>query len=365
MGLFKKKSFDFESSIIGLSAPTVQLKEYAIDVCAGYVARAFSQSDFRIADKRWSYRFNVKPNINQSGAEFWYNVIYQLYKEGEALVILSDDNQLLLADTFDDSDYTLYSNKYKNVVVGDYVFNRVFDENDVFHFSLTNGNLKLFTASIYDDYQKIISNLFMSSKVSNQLRFKLKIEKNNMSKKSEKKDDSILQNYIDKISNSDIVGLPESSNITYEEISSPNKQALSTSLLDEGVWSFVDKVAIMIGIPPVLLHGDVAGSSDAQQIFNVNCLEPLNQLIEDEINSKIFTEQNFKKEQSLNIIGTNKPDLFNMASSVDKLISSGAFTRNEIRTLLGYDPEDGLDEFVITKNYQSNSEALKGGEKDE
>lgn len=365
MGLFKKKSFDFESSIIGLSAPTVQLKEYAIDVCAGYVARIFSQSDFRISDKRWSYRFNIKPNNNQSGAEFWYGVIYQLFKEGEALVVLSDNNQLLLADTFTETEYSLYSNKYSNVTVGNYTFNRVFDAKDVFHFRLKNNDLNMFTASIYDDYQKLISSIFVSSKLSNQLRFKVKMEKNNISRKEDNVNDSIVDSYSKAISDKDIVGLPVNKNIDYEEISSPDKQSLSIAPLDEALWSFVDKVAIMIGIPPVLLHGDVAGSSDAQQIFNMNCLEPLNQLIEDEINSKIFTEQNFKKEQSLNIIGTNKPDLFNMASSIDKLISSGAFTRNEIRTLLGYDPEDGLDEFVITKNYQSNNEVLKGGEEDE
>lgn len=368
MGLFhkqKSREIELNESVWGLPVKELQLKEYAINVCAGYISRIFSQSTFMIRDNRWNYRFNIKPNENQSGAEFWRSVITTLVKEGEALVILTDNNMLLLADTFVENSYDLYPNTYSNVAVGNYTFNRTFNAKDVFHFRMNNERLSLFTSSIYDDYSDLISNIFMSSKISNQLRFKMKLARSNMSKKEEGLEKQLSEKYINEIATKAIIALPVNDSIDYEEINSPNKQSLSISSLDESLWSYVDKVAIMLGIPPILLHGEIAGSSDAQRLFHENCLEPLNQLIEDEINSKIFAEKNYASDDSLDILGPNKPNLFSMAESIDKLISSGAFNRNEIRSLLGYDPVDGLDEFLITKNYETNLSELKGGEEGE
>lgn len=367
MGLFNRRERTvnlLESSIQGLTVENLSLKEYAIDLCAGYMARIFSQSSFLIDDKRWSYRLNVKPNENQSGAEFWRDVIFRLFKEGEALVILSDNNMLLLADGFDEREYDLYPNSYHSVTVGSYTFKRVFKANEVLHFRLKNEKLRLFTESVYHDYEKLISNMFISSQISNQLRFKIKIPRMNLSKSDSNANETLAKEYVKKISESAIVSLPTTESIDYEEVNNPDKQSLSVSPLDEALWAFVDKIATMIGIPPVLLHGDVAGSSEAQRLFNINCLEPLNQLIENEINAKIFSESSYSDKKAVNILGANRPDVFDMAESIDKLISSGSFNRNEIRLLLGYPTVEGLDEFVITKNYETN-EPLKGGENED
>lgn len=356
---------NIESSIIDIPIKQLQMKEYAIDICAGYVARIFSQSNFVIDNPRWSYRLNVKPNANQSGAEFWREVIFQLYKEGEALVVLTDDNMLLLADGFIEREFELYQNQYTNVRVGDYIFQRTFYADDVLHFRLNNEKLDMFTASIYEDYESLISQVYLASKVSNQLRFKARYPQPNLDEKSKETVKRISEKWVEAIQNSAIVSLPVNSGLEYDEVASPDKQSLSITSLDEATWSFIDKVAVMIGIPAVLLHGEVAGVQDANKMFYQNCLEPLNQLIEDEINSKIFREAQYSDEHAVNILGANKPDVFEMAEQADKLISSGAFTRNEIRLLLGYDPATGLDEFVLTKNYESTTSTddnLKGGE---
>lgn len=366
MGLFTKKEKEtrvMSSSVVGLPIQEVKLKEYAIDVCASYIARIFSQSKFVVNDKRWSYRLNVKPNENQSGAEFWREVIYRLFKEGEALVVLSDNNMLLLADYFDENEYSLYQNIYRNVTVGDYTFKKIFYSNEVLHFRLKNEKLNLFTASIYKDYETLVSSMMTSTKLSNQLRFKFNVPRFEMTKEEWDVYDALVDEISKKIDGDAIVGIPDNNSFEYQEINTPTKDALSVEMLDTAIWSFIDKVATIVGIPPVLLHGEVAGIEDAKNMFFMNCLEPLNQLIEDEINAKIFKEDNYSPDNSVDIMGANKPDAFSMAEQVDKLISSGTFNRNEIRTLLGFDTVDGLDEFVITKNYETNS--LKGGEEDE
>lgn len=366
MGIFKKtiEFRDVESSIVGIPVPTLPLKEYAIDICANYVARVFSQSHFVIDHKQWSYRLNVKPNENQSGAEFWREVIFRLYKEGEALVVLTDHNMLVLADSWEEEEYKLYRNIYRGITVGDYTFKRVFYADEVLHFRLNNEKLALFTASIYKDYEELISTMISSSKVSNQLRFKFNVPRFDMGADEWKIYDLLTEELKQKIASSTIVGIPDNKTFEYEEVNKPDKQATDINPIEDAVWGVVDKVAVMIGIPPVLLHGTVAGSSEAQKLFIINCLEPLNQLIEDEINAKIFKESSYIEDQALHIMGANRPNIFEMAESVDKLVSSGAFNRNEIRQLLGYDPVDGLEEFMITKNYMTNHDSLKGGEGD-
>ena len=92
-------------------------------------------------------------------------------------------------------------------------------------------------------------------------------------------------------------------------------------------------------------------------------MESINKLVEDELMCKTLTQADVQKGMSVKVIGLARNDIFALATSVDKLISSGAFTRNEIRNELNYPSVDGGDEFIITKNYEASE--LKGGEKDE
>lgn len=375
MGWFSKKKEKsvfvngIDSSVENVPIKDVKMKEYAIDVCASYIARAFSQSRFIVKDKRWEYRFNVRPNANQSGAEFWREVIFHLFKNGDSLVIKTDNNELLLADYYTPDEFELYPNVYTNVTVGNFMFNRTFNADEVFHFRLKNERLEMFTSSIYNDYEEIIGQMFTASMLSNQLRFKANYKQPNLDEESKAVAQRVSDEWVKAIKDSSIVSLPVNSSLEYEEINKPDKQALSIAPIDEATWSFIDKVAVMLGIPAVLLHGDVAGVKEAKQLFYTNCLEPLNQLIEDEINAKIWTESEYGLNNSVKIMGANKPDIFEMADKIDKLISSGAFNRNELRLLLGYDAVEGLDEYVLTLNYQSiknqdheKENNLKGGE---
>jgi hypothetical protein len=61
--------------------------------------------------------------------------------------------------------------------------------------------------------------------------------------------------------------------------------------------------------------------------------------------------------------GVTEKDPLDVAEAVDKLVASGAFNRNEVREMVGYEKSDNpaLDEFVITKNYQS-ADSVEGGD---
>lgn len=365
MGFFglgkKQRTITFNGD--NLTIHNVQAKEWAIDVVANFIARTFSQSEFRISDKLWSYRLNVKPNKNQSSTEFWREVIYRLYKEGEALVILTRDNDLILADSFNRVENAPYSDKFNQVQVNNYRFSQTFDSSEVFYFTLNNEKLSLFTNSIYNDYEKLLGSIYSATIYSNQLRYKLKMDTANLDSETEEMIEILSSDATNKLENSSVVSLPANEVMEYEEIHSPESNTNFIGDFDRATYSFLNKVALICGVPPVLLGGEVAGVKDAMEEFYINCLEPLNRLIEAEINSTIFDEYEWDKDEALNIVGVNKPSVLDMAQSVDKLVSSGTFNRNEIRMLLGYEPVEGLSEFVITKNYTEDTN-LKGGEED-
>ena len=113
--------------------------------------------------------------------------------------------------------------------------------------------------------------------------------------------------------------------------------------------------------------------------FLTFCINPIACMLEEELSNKLydglegFKQGNFVRVDTSDIIYVN---ILDMATSIDKLISSGAFTINEIRDITGYSKieEDFGNMHFITKNYSTmdnmlnppkTEENLKGGEKDE
>ena len=93
------------------------------------------------------------------------------------------------------------------------------------------------------------------------------------------------------------------------------------------------------------------------------CIGPLVKKISDELNAKLIEKKAYLNGSRIEVKGVTEKDLIDHAEAVDKLVASGAFTRNEVRELFGAERSDNpeLDEFVITKNYQSAG-TVEGGE---
>src|SRR5690625_4728156 len=93
----------FDREIFSLDVEQrLYLKNSAIETCVSLMARTISTADFRfIRNKKrekndFEYLLNVRPNSNQSAAEFWKEFIYTLLVENEVLVVLSDNDEFLI-----------------------------------------------------------------------------------------------------------------------------------------------------------------------------------------------------------------------------------------------------------------------------
>ncbi|MCM3454410.1 phage portal protein [Heyndrickxia oleronia] len=346
------------------------LKKMALETCINFIGRTISQSDFRIVKngKRqmndWHYLLNVRPNTDQAAADFWQKFIYELIHENEVLVILTDNNDLLIADSFTRVEYAVYPDIFKDVTVKDYTFQRSFNMDEVIYLTYNNEKLSKFMDGMFDDFANLFSRMIEVSLRKNQIRGKVGMDSTqDLTDKNRTK----LQNFIDKLFNSfrnnSVALVPMLKGFNYEEVYSGENNGQSVEELTKLKRSLVDDVANILGIPNALVHGELAEYETSIKAYIKFCIGPLIKKIGDELNAKLIDKENYLKGDKIQIRGIAELNPLEVANAVDKLRASGVYNGNEIREKLGDERVDNpsLDEYVITKNYQS-ADSVEGGE---
>jgi len=344
----------------------VYLKRMALDICANFIARAVSQLEVKIDDRQWYYKLNVRPNTDMSAAQFWHTLTYRLIEDNKVLVVKSDSDDLLIADGWTRNEYAVYEDTFSHVRLKDFTFARTFKMNEVLYLEYNNDRLERFTEGLFADYADLYGRLREAAKRNSQIRGTVDVE-GNYDPTDEKKRDE-LQSYVDKLfqafKSKSIAIAPLFKGFSYKEHSNTTGTSnLNVEEITKIPDYLINTVADALGIPTALLHGSRAELQDNITAFNKFCLPPLLQKIGDELNAKLLDPRTYSKDSRIEVIGTNRPDIFGLAEAIDKLISSSVFNVNEIREELGYDPRAGGDVYVITKNLDTANSTQKGGEK--
>ncbi|HAC1744359.1 TPA_asm: phage portal protein [Listeria monocytogenes] len=345
----------------------VYLKKMALNTCVKHIARTIAKSDFRLKKGENSvrdgmyYKLNVRPNTDMSSSSFWEKVIYKLIYDNECLIVLSDTDDFLIADSYVRKEFALYPDVFEGVTVKDYRYNRNFSMDDVIFLEYGNERLAAFTDGMFEDYGELFGRMIRAQMRNFQIRGAVNFKMAGIADDEKQKK---LQTYIDKLyaafNNNEIAIVPQLEGFNYEEFGTSSVN--SSQNFDEIKKlrkEMIDYVASILGIPSALLHGDMADLSNNMKVYMEYCIEPLTKNLEDELNAKLFAPNEFLAGEHIKII--HKKDIIENAEAVDKLVASGSFNRNEVRELLGAERVDNpeLDKYLITKNYQSADE---GGE---
>ena len=93
-------------------------------------------------------------------------------------------------------------------------------------------------------------------------------------------------------------------------------------------------------------------------------------MISDELSAKLYDGYNGFITNSYVKVDTSDishVDILEMANAIDKLVSSGAFTINELRTITGFNriDEEFADKHFMTKNYCLADDMLNNLDDDE
>jgi len=366
----KELEFIFDVDMFIDKANRVHMKRLAIDTCISFLARTISQSEFRVKnDKEFEknelyYRLNVRPNKNMTASTFWERYINKLIYDNEALIIQADDGDLLIADDFEHNEYAVYEDTFTNVMVKDYTFKRSFRQSEVIHLKYRNDKLSPLIDGLFADYGDLFGRILSSQKRKNQVRGTVDIEVTGA-----KTEDNIakLQKFIDDMyqafGNKNIAIVPQQKGFKYNEIYNGVANGPSVEEINKVTNGFLNQVAMAIGIPTALLFGEMADVDKQTKNYMLFTVKPLLKKLSDEMNMKFFEMNEYLEGQKIEVKSVSYQSIFDLATSVDKLISSSAFTGNEIRLEVGYEVSDdpNLNTHHITRNYTRLTQS-EGGE---
>ncbi|HHY0843134.1 phage portal protein [Bacillus paranthracis] len=366
----KEITFMFDVDMFIDTANRVHMKRLAIDTCISFLGRTISQSEFRVKNgetfekNELYYRLNVRPNKNMTASTFWEKFIQKLVYDNECLVIQTDDEDLLIADDFQHNEYAVFEDTFTNVVVKDYEFKRSFKQSEVIHLKYRNDKLSPLIDGLFSDYGDLFGRILSSQKRKNQIRGTVDMDM--IGAKTQEQVDK-LQKFIDDmyqaIGKKDIAIVPQQKGIEYKEVYNGSANGPSVEEINKVTNGFLNQVAMAMGIPTALIYGEMADVEKQTKNYMNFTVKPLLKKISDEVNVKFFEMNEYLEGQKIEVKSISYQSIFELAESIDKLISSGAFKGNEVRLEAGYEVSDdpNLNKHYITKNY-AEMNAGEGGE---
>lgn len=348
----------------------VYIRELAFWTCVNKIANALSKCEFRTyyhhepVKKGEYYLWNIEPNRNQNASAFLTKLIGKLYLNNEALVVESS-GQLYVADDFQKTVYALYDYQFTGVTVDDFTFGKTFHQNEVLYFQLNSLDMRQLVNLLYSSYNELLQYAANAYRKSRGSRGILDIDA-----QAQAEDDfsdtlqELMTNYFKKFFESENAVLPLYDGYKYTELQSKTYSSESTRDIKALADDIFDFTARAFSFPPSLAKGDVQDTEKATDELLTFCMDPLARMLEKEINRKRNGMAGFLAGNYLWIDTTavKHIDIFDIAAPVDKLISSGIYSINDIRRVIGEAPidEEWAKTHFITRNYGVVTEILDG-----
>lgn len=369
----KDKKIDVALYMDGMAKLSIEL--LAINSAINMIASALSLSEFMTFEKgkevRKSnyYLFNVEPNINMSASQFWKKVISQLVYDNECL-ILQEEAGLFVADSFEMKEFAFKESLYFNIEINGLKLERTFSESEVIHLKLYNDSVKKLIDNVASEYDELISYSKKTYKRSNARRGILEIPTSypNTPEAIEKLQDLMNNKFKKFFEAENGAVLPIANGMKYDDLSNNTYKNGSDSrdiryLIDD----IFDFVAVAFQIPPQLLKGTTQDTAPLMESFVGLCINPIAELIKDEVNRKyygktLFLEKTYLRIETSNILIVKIGDV---ANALDVLFRCGVNTINDNLKILGREESDDpiCNKRFITKNYTEGGEMI-GEEKD-
>lgn len=320
-------------------------RQLALNACVNMIANAVGRADFRVFEagketqgEVW-YRWNIEPNRNQSSSVFLHRLIYKLATTGETLVVsqrrrTEDRLDMFVADEWEkESESVLRENRYKHVKVGSFEFNRSFPETDALHLYLNAEKLTPVLSALLTSYERLLSVAVSAYEYTAGAHWKIHADR-------VRRGDTEMEETLRKIVEQDIktfLSAPRSAileydGMTYTDMSKGGgkDQLADTRTIVEDVFNLTARA---FGIPISLIEGKVEGTKDATERFLSECIDPICDQLQEEIQRKEWSFDAWRSGSYIRVdtSAIRHFDLFENAAAVEKLVGSGAYSINELR----------------------------------
>ena len=348
----------------------VYLRELAFWTCVNKIANAISKCEFKTYIKKKEvkgqeyYLWNYEPNQNQNATSFMNKLIGKLYRNNECLVV-EVNNHIYVADSYSKEVLALKEYRFSGITFDGYELSETREMSEVMFFELNSENMRNLTNGMYETYSKLLIYAQDAYKKSRGKKGILNIGA--IAQESENFDETfqeLMSTHFKNFFESDSAVLPLFDGYEYQDISESGKTYSTESTRD--IKSLADDIfeftARAFSFPPSLAKGDVQDTGKAIDELLTFVIDPLIKMLQQEINRKRNGYTGFKAGNYVKIetLAVKHIDIFDIATPVDKLISSGAFTINDILEVLGKPKieEDWANQHFMTKNYSKIQDLL-------
>lgn len=363
--------------VVGELAAETFYKELAVQACTNLIANAVSRAEFLTFEKGKQtkkdnyYLFNVEPNRNQSASKFWRDAIAELVRNNEALIIQDKgNNSFYVADGFTTKKNGLRERKYTNISVDGNTIKQTYRERNVLHFELHNKKIKTVINNLNKSYGKLIGVSQSNYKRNNSRKVTVDLDAMMAQTEKDRKEiKDLMENKLGEFLNSEgPAALPLTRGEEIEELESDigTKGGANNDEIRSFVDDIFDFVAMGYQVPPVILKGKVADSGQALQNFLTFCVNPIAELLDDEINRKLYSKKNYLNNTYMKVDTSNikAVDITEVANSLDVLTRIGGYSIDDTLKKLGKEPlnTDWSKARWMTKNYQRVETRYKADE---
>lgn len=336
------------------AAAEVSVRELALSVCINMIANAVGRCEFQTYQNgepvrgREYYTWNIEPNINQNSSAFLHQMVDQLVRNNEVLMISTvhrDGHEMLVvADAWSTPErYPQKMQEYKNVRVGEVTYRKTFRENEVLHLILHNQDIRGVVDRLWDSYSKLYAVASRAYTWGQGTHLKVKVDQMPQSSdKDIRTFQQIMTEQVRPFLESENGVLPQYAGYDYSDMGGSANADRTTRDIRALIDDIFDFTALSVGIPPVLVKGVVEGTKDAVSRWMTTGIDPICDQLEEEINRKRYGFEAWQRGDYLHIDTSTVShfDLFANAANAEKIIGSGMCSINDVLRAAGKPPID-------------------------
>lgn len=376
----KKTVEDADAQALCACCAEYGIAELAFEICVNTVAAAFGRVDFRTfageGEKRREYRgaesylWNVEPNRNQNSTDFLHELISELYRKNEVLILpvkgSAGADELYVADGFTVRDTPAFAERvYESITVGGKTVSGYRRESEVLHLRLNARNVRGAAAKVADSLERCQDAAERFFRNQRGVKLKVKVSTlESMQKDFRQNLERKVRETLKALSESENAAIPETEGWEYSAFGADGKGAsddivkLAEQIYNETAQAFL--------IPFVMTSGKVEATGDAEKRFLSQVIDPLADQLQEEINRKRFGAEAWRGREYLRVdtSAIRHFDMFDNAANVEKLIGSALYSVNDIARAAGAEEigEDWADRHYLTKNIATVEEAIKAAD---
>lgn len=300
------------------------------------------------------YLWNYEPNPNENSSDFIQHFISNLCYDNEALIV-ELNGRLYVADSFSRRKYALYEDIFTNITIEELTLQRSYTSGEVIYMQLNNIDARQRLEGSYTSYGQTVAKAIRNMLRQNAQKGILDID----AQTSQQQDfatklNELINERFKPFYEAESAVLPLQQGYSYTDVSKAGAAETPANLNERINYEF-EMAGRAWRIPKALILGDVSEVEKITKNFLTFAIDPITEKLGEEATRKRYGAKQFCKGNFMDI-NTNciqHIDIFEQATNSDKLLSSGLYCIDELRTKLG-DTAIGSDwsqKHYITKNY--------------